>query len=217
MKKTCLLLGIVLVLFNLSCDKEEKGQKVDVKRLTVGNILRFGSVNGNSSELFAPIEIGELPGGGSCNCNGHGGSSGGILSWTLATCRSNCTRVIGFRCGREGILFCQDGTTIICTWGSNCPSQAKGTVPERDMEASYMFYDNGTMKLTFNKQIPDLEKNAANGDIFEVESTDYVPFSSAVSVDGVYYTGFDFLQGNYHIDYTDGQYGSVVIGIQLKQ
>ena len=34
---------------------------------------------------------------------------------------------------------------------------------------------------------------------------------------GKFVPGFDFLQGNYHIDYTDGQYGSVVIGIQLKQ
>jgi|GEM_PF-4146996 len=178
MKKTFLLLGISMVLLNLSCDKERKEDKTDVKKLIAGNILRFGSSNGNSSELFAPIEIGELPGGGSCNCNGHGGSTGGILSWVLATCRSNCTRGIGFRCGREGILFCQDGTTIICMWGSNCPSQAKGTVPERDMEASYVFYDNGTMKLTFNKPIPDQEKNAANGDVFEVESTDYVSFSS---------------------------------------
>lgn len=204
----------ILLVTTISCNKsKEAKENSNIKMLTVGNPIRFG----NESSRLAPGGIGELPGGGLCNCNNHGGSYGGQLQWILATCRSNCQRGIGFRCGRQGVLFCQDGTVVYCIWGANCPSAARGTNPERDMEASYELYDNGTMKLTFLKAIPNEEKSLSTGDVFEVEQTDYVRFSSTVSVDNISYQGFDILQGNYRIDYTDGTYGSVVIGIQLKQ
>lgn len=209
----CSVLFIVLIT-TICCNKsQEAKENSNIKSLTVGNPIKFGSESGR----IAPGGIGELPGGGLCTCSNHGGSLGGQLQWILATCRSNCQRGIGFRCGRQGVLYCQDGTVIFCTWGANCPSSARGVNPERDMEASYELYDNGTLKLAFLKPIPNEEKNLPTGDVFEVEQTDYVKFSSPVSVDSVYYQGFDILQGNYRIDYTDGTYGSVIIGIQFKQ
>jgi|CXWL01.1.fsa_nt_gi hypothetical protein len=208
-------IGMLLFMLVLSCNKKDSASnnKSNVQNLVVGKPLQLN----NSSNLLAPGGLGELPGGGSCNCNGHGGSTGGVLQWTLATCRTNCQRGIGFRCGRQGILYCQDGTTIFCIWGSSCPDAGRGVNPERDMEASYELYENGTMKLTFLKPIPNEEKNSETGYIFEVEQEDFVKFSGDVAVDGISYQGFNILKGNYQINYADGQNGSVVIGIQLKQ
>ena len=216
------LAGIAILSFGLilSCNKKNTGNEVTatqktylpVQTLTTGKPLQFA----NTSGRFAPDDIGELPGGGGCTCAGHGGSAGGTLSWILATCRSNCSRGIGFRCGREGILICQDGSVIACIWGSNCPNANRASAPERQMNASYELFENGTMKLTFKKPVPDVEKNSSAGDVLEVEQSDYVKFNAPVLANGENCTGFDILQGNYHINYEDGQYGSVVIGIKLK-
>ena len=85
------------------------------------------------------------------------------------------------------------------------------------MTASYEFFDNGTMRIRFANPIPAIERNSSTGSIFEVEYTDYVPFTRNITSNGVTYKGFDVLEGNYQIDYSDGQYGSVVIGITLQQ
>ena len=164
----CSVLLIVLITA-ISCNKSQKvEEKSNIKSLTIGNPIRLSSESGR----IAPGGLGELPGGGLCNCNNHGGSYGGQLQWILATCRSNCQRGIGFRCGRQGILYCQDGTVVYCIWGANCPSAARGVNPERDMEASYELYDNGTMKLTFLNAIPAEERNLSTGDVIEVEQTE---------------------------------------------
>jgi len=216
MKKLFLLSSVAVMLclgFILACSKQSSDKQVEVQNLKIGNKISFSS----SAGRFAPGEIGDLPGGGGpCNCNGHGGSGGGTLQWTLATCRTNCTKGIGFRCGRQGILQCVDGTIVVCIWGANCPAQ-RGAIPERDMEADYEFYDNGTMKLTFKKAIPDEEKNSSTGDVFEVESTDHASFNTSVIINGISYTGFNILQGNYQINYTDGQFGSVVVAVQFTE
>lgn len=196
----------------LSCNKHSSDEKnkMNVQNLTTGNPLSF------TTARLAPPEIGIDPGGGPCNCNAHGGSMGGSLSWVLATCRSNCKKGIGFRCGRQGVLICQDGTIIVCTWGANCNAN-RGEIPERDMDADYEFFDNGTMKLTFKDPIPTEERESSTGDIFEVESTDHTTFNTSVTINGVTYTGFSILQGNYQINYNDGQYGSVVVAVQFTQ
>ncbi|MCB0775507.1 MAG: hypothetical protein KDB99_04195 [Chitinophagaceae bacterium] len=197
-------ISVLLVLIITSCNKTSSHtERNDVKRLKTGS-----PINIYNEGLVQRYDV------GFCNCNGHGGSAGGVLQWILATCKSNCQRGIGFRCGRQGILRCQDGTTVICVWGANCPKVYDD--PERLMEAEYEIYDNQTIKLTFLNEIPEEERNSSTGDVFEVEETDYVAFSSPVSVDDVIYQGFDILEGNYYIDYSDGVHGSVVVGIQFK-
>lgn len=216
MKKNLIVFAsliLITLLLTISCKRDKTNNSIkDVKELNVGNPLKGTTFNSNSTNR-APVDA-TL---GICNCNSNGGTVGGGVTWHLSTCKSNCQRGIGFRCGREGYLICQDGTVIVCSSISNCPSVAKGVDPTRDMDALYTIYDNGTMKLVFNKAIPNIEKESANGDIFEVESTDFLSFSSPLSVDNINYAGIDIKEGNYRINYNDGTYGSVVIAIELKQ
>lgn len=216
MKKSLIaLFSIVCIsaLIVISCQRETSSNETSkVLELKTGTPLKSSAQNSGSTNR-APVDV-TL---GQCNCNNHGGTIGGGISWHLATCRSNCQRGIGFRCGREGYLNCQDGTVIICSSIINCASVAKGVNPSRDMDATYTIYDNGTMKLVFNKAIPVIEKESSTGDVFEVETTDFLSFSSPIAVDNITYAGIDIKQGNYKINYADGTYGSVVIAIELKQ
>lgn len=148
--------------------------------------------------------------GGGCNCNDHGGPRSVSVTWQLATCKSDCEKGIGFRCGRDGLLICQDGYIIFCIAGSNCPKKDNS----RTMTASYTFYDNNTLKLTFQNAVPASE---ATNTTFEVEVTELVPLPSNLRLDGIAYAGYVTQMGNYTIDYSDGPFGSVIINIQLQQ
>lgn len=197
----------------ISCKRDNTNKDIpEVQYLKTGDPL-IGYVANNAATNRAPVAATI----GNCNCNGHGGTIGGGISWHLSTCRSNCQRGIGFRCGRDGYLICQDGTTIICSSIVNCGNVAKGIDPDRDMSAIYTIYDNGTMKLSFNKAIPPIERETETGNIFDVETTDFLGFSSSLTVDNIIYTGVEVKQGKYLIDYSDGDFGSVVIAVELKQ
>jgi len=151
----------------------------------------------------------EAPGG--CNCSGHGGAVAASISWELATCKSNCEKGIGFRCGREGVIVCADGTACIFVAGSNCPGHVMN--PDRKMEAGYTFYSNNTLKLTFKNAVP-LEEQGNT--VFEIEGDDFINLHPDLLIGGIHYRGYTVQNGSYYIDYSDGPFGSVTLKIVLN-
>jgi hypothetical protein len=207
MKKSLFICALFLLAFTISCQKNQKRSNfISAKELK----MTFEKNSSSDVSRILPDSFDGGGGYGGCNCNDHGGPRSVSVTWQLATCKSDCEKGIGFRCGRDGILICQDGYFVICTVGSNCPKKDNS----RTMTASYTFYDNNTLKLTFQNAVPDSE--AANTN-FEVEVTELVPLPSNLRLDGVAYAGYITQMGNYTIDYSDGPYGSVIINIQLQQ
>lgn len=101
-------------------------------------------------------------------CAAHGGIFLTNITFYMGTCSSNCDRGIGFRCGTAGFILCDDGNLQLCNMGKcNPPINQRS---DRQMKASYTFYDNNTLKLKFLNPIPDEEKN---NNLFEVDKDDY--------------------------------------------
>jgi hypothetical protein len=195
----------------IACRKTGSSEQNTVQHLSPGKILPVTFVQKNHQQnKAAPDEFEDGQGLG-CHCPVGSSAVMSQIVWYLATCRSNCTRGIGFRCGREGFIVCSDGTTVYCFRGSNCPNNTGSS--SRKMKASYTFYDNGTIKLTFLNPVPEDERGNT---VFEVEESEMVPFPEAMQIGGNTYSGYLTQQGNYYIDYSDGQYGSVIINAVLK-
>ena len=132
------------------------------------------------------------------------------FEWDMATCRSNCTRGIGFRCGRRVTFGCRNGPTEIITYFGSCPNGASSYT--RSMKADVSFYSDGTAKLTFQNAVPADETGNVN---FEIEADEVLRLPEGLLMDGRSYSGFRTVVGTYKIDYSDGIYGSVIIPVQL--
>ena len=147
-----------------------------------------------------------------CGCAWDGGILTTDIIFYMGTCKSHCERGIGFRCGTAGIILCGDGAVHLCDMGKcNAPLNQR---PERQMKASYTFYDNNTMKLTFLNPIPEEENN---NNIFEVDQDDFFSLPEEMRINNIAYRGYSVYQGNYFVDRNDGQYGSVILKISLQQ
>lgn len=105
-------------------------------------------------------------------------------------------------------MICKDGVVRACSMGK-CPANASG---DRMMTAGYTFFDNNSLKLTFQNTVTSEE---AGNTVFEVEENDFVPLPSNMTLNGIHYSGYTVYKGNYTIDYADGNYGSVVLSIRL--
>lgn len=150
---------------------------------------------------------------GKCSCDGQ--LIRGGVRWDIATCRSNCQRGLGFRCGRSGWLICSDGYICQDFKKSTCPSEETSLpATNRQMSAEYTFYNNNTLKLTFKNSRPIEE---AGNSTFEIEAEDIIELPDGITIGGIHYTGYKTIIGNYTIDANDGQYGSVIINIALVQ
>lgn len=143
-------------------------------------------------------------------CDEEGGITSLTLEWELGTCRSNCTRGIGFRCGRRIIAGCRNGSIEVFTHNGSCPNGASAY--SRTMRASLSFYTNGHVKLTFLKAMPLTETGNTN---FEIESEEFVDLPDGILLDRVPYDGVLLRAGIYKIDYSDGIYGSVILPATL--
>lgn len=158
----------------------------------------------------APPPGDEEPGGGlGCRCPSGDQPVLVQIRWILATCRSHCTRGIGFRCGMDGIIVCRSGQVIVCTRGDNCPYGSGG---HREMTAGFTFYDNKTVKLTFQRAMPEEESDRT---IFEVEEEVSMNIPDIVLIGGESYSSFRVRAGNYSINYDDGEFGSVILPVEL--
>ena len=202
-------LTITVIIIGISCSKNQRNDLQTNDRELKAMEITFTDLaaNQNSSERMLPPSYDD--GGGGCSCRDHGGTMAFSISWILATCRSDCNKGIGFRCGREGALLCRDGAVIICVAGANCP----GGNNSRLMKADLTFYDDNTIKFTFLNAVPPEE---ASNTVFEVEQTEFVNLPPGMKLDGVHYSGFSAQAGNYTINYSDGPYGSVIINAQLQ-
>ena len=212
MKWKIFLSALIAMITNVvvSCSKNQKDE-FETSRYNKPKELKVSfadiATNQNSTQRILPPSYDDGPGG--CSCNSHGGTSAFSVTWKIATCKSDCEKGLGFRCGRAGWLLCRDGTFVPCVAGGNCP-QNNNT---RIMSAELTFYDDSTVKLTFLNAVPVEE---ANNTIFEIEQTELVDLPPGMKLDGVHYSGFITQTGNYTINYSDGQYGSVIIAIQLQ-
>ncbi|MBS1759222.1 MAG: hypothetical protein JST23_03780 [Bacteroidetes bacterium] len=213
-KKFLITTGIfsMIVLLFLACTRNnDYSQRNDVKNPKTGNEIVLADQG--LMDDGGDGEIGDDGGGYPCSCSDHGGTVYAQITWYLATCRSGCTRGIGFRCGREGYLMCGDGSIIVCIRGANCPNQNRTIDSTRIMTAEYKIYDNKTLKFIFKKPIPKEEKDSPNGNVFEVESEEIVNFPKILKINGEKYIGVKMIPGNYLIDYSDGEFGSVVFNV----
>jgi hypothetical protein len=144
-------------------------------------------------------------------CVGHGGPVGVGTSWDLATCKTKCEKGIGFRCGRETYSICGDGTTetISQSMGS-CPDRFL-TSAARKMDAILEFYDNGTAKIVFQKEVLAEERNNTT---FEIEQYEYIDWPNYLLIGGRVYTSIRFVPQNYQINYSEGSHGSVTTYVE---
>lgn len=172
-------------------------------RLKGGNVLQISYVKTTTNQ---DMKISR------CGCGWHGGILHTDITFYMGTCRSNCERGIGFRCGTAGIILCKDGDVQLCHMGKCQPPLDFRS--ERQMKASYTFYDNNTMKLTFLNPIPEEENN---NNFFEVDQDDFFPLTEEMLINNNFYKGYNVYQGNYFVDRGDGQYGSVILKISLQQ
>ncbi len=171
------------------------------------------SFNSKQSKLEEPavreISFESGPGG---TCAGHGGPANSLsVIWNVATCKTDCKRKIGFRCGKVRIVKCADGASDVEIFPSTCPSSDK-----RSMEADLIFYDNNTVKLIFRNSMPEEELSNTT---FEIEEGDEevndMKLPSDMLLDGLHYNILRVKPGEYQINYRDGEFGSVIINIEL--
>jgi len=147
-------------------------------------------------------------------CSGHGGTVGGGISWTVATCKSKCSSGIGFRCGSDGWVKCSDGAIVVVRHHNTKCTNLVQAPQHRQMNSEYVFYENNTLKWVFLNAMPEEE---IGNNIFEIEEDDIVPLPDFLSIGGTVYSGYKVFKGNYEINYEDGEYGSVTIPIELVE
>ena len=143
-------------------------------------------------------------------CEEEGGVTFLSLEWDVATCRSGCTRGLGFRCGRRIIAGCKNGVVDIFIHHGSCPNGASAY--DRQMKANMVFYTDGSLKLIFLNPVPASERGNVN---FEIEADEFIDLPDGILLDGSRVDGFKTSTGIYKVDYADGTYGSVTIPAAL--
>jgi hypothetical protein len=142
-------------------------------------------------------------------CFRHGGTVAAGLNWNIATCKSNCTRGLGFRCGGENYIRCGDGTVVIVgVRDDSCPHDKS-----RQISADFSFYDNNTLSFTFLSPLPEEEKE--NND-FEIEDDITFSIPDYLLVGDRHYSSYTVKKGTYKVDRTAGEFGEVSVDITLN-
>jgi hypothetical protein len=245
MKRIILFISVMSgIILTSSCKKEkskdseivhelpitfEKTKSPNQSSITIGN----GDVVLSNAEVSNfEEEVGDL-----CSATGHGVSSGIGKSWDLATCKSDCSKGLGFRCGSDLYVICSDGARIYYGHSDgSCPSHthvttesSSQTMPtsyyehrinnrvkqSRGMTALYKFYSNNTMKIIFTKALPKEENSTDTA--FDIENEDYIPLPKHVKIGGIKYTSYTTIPGKYQLNKRDGANGSVSIKIRLNK
>jgi hypothetical protein len=144
------------------------------------------------------------------DCFRHGGTVGAGISWNIATCKSHCTRGLGFRCGTETYLKCGDGTIVITGWrDDNCPADKS-----RQISADMNFYDNNTLSLKFFSALPEEEKD---NDEFEVEEDLVFNTPAYLLIGDRHYASYTVKKGTYKVDRSVGEFGQVLVDFEFNQ
>ena len=193
-KRIFAIAGVLLVVASvivISCRKDSDVKKPAV--VTKGKEMKL------TWDLSNPVARASV-------CDKHGGAVSLQIEWDLATCRSQCTRGLGFRCGRKTSVICADGAFVENINFGSCPNGA--SVYSRAMTAGVTFYTDGSVKLTFLHPVPAEE--IGNTD-FEIEVDEMVSFPDGVLLDGTAYKGFTPKLGIFTVDYSDGRYGSITL------
>lgn len=149
---------------------------------------------------------------GKCECPKGQSPVGASVTWDIATCESGCESGLGFACSAKGVILCDKGTLVICDPGVGCMVGLKSG-SNRNMTASYTFYDNNTLKLTFKNAIPAVERGKKD---FHVGNVMIIPLPPGMLIDGILYKEFQVKKGVYQVDYSDGEFGSVTVPVQLR-
>lgn len=210
MRKILLASTIILIGFVIyACNK-----KTEIDSTTKILELKYDPSKIVSHSKIAPDNPGldDEEGGVGYNdpCWAHGGQVAVGVSWQIATCKSNCTRGIGFRCGHKGYVRCKDGSVFpFGGSGGRCP---KNNSISRIMNGDYTFYNNGFVKITFRNKLPEDEIKNNN---FEIEDEDLFELPNFISIGGTIYSGFWVPIGIYNINHSDGEFGSVTLPITL--
>lgn len=146
-------------------------------------------------------------------CFGHGGAVTVGVSWNIATCKSKCTRGLGFRCGMEYFIGCSDGTTTITGGnGGSCPYML--VYEARHITAQFNFYDNNTLRFIFLSPLPEDENG--NND-FEIEDDVVVSVPHHLLIGGKHYSSFRIKQGTYRVNRDAGENGEVYVDINYNE
>jgi hypothetical protein len=146
---------------------------------------------------------------GEDHCSRHGGTVGYGRSWNIATCKSDCSRGLGFRCGGEEYAKCSDGTIeILGVRGDHCP----GDKPRR-ISADIRFYDNNTLSLTFLSALPEEEKD---NNEFEVEEDTELNIPTYLLIGDRHYASYTVKKGIYKVDRSVGEFGQVVVDFEFN-
>jgi hypothetical protein len=175
-------------------------------------LLSFTSVYSKSDGPTQKVLSYNYELGGPCG-GSHGGSESFSMSWNIATCKTDCQKGLGFRCGRRKLYWCADGTLDLEIIPSSCPE-----TKDRLMEADVLFYDNNTIKFVFKKALPESERGNSS---FEVEDGEErvndIQLPISLFLDGLHYSILRVIPGIYTIDYNDGEFGSVIINARLLE
>ncbi len=137
-------------------------------------------------------------------CDDHGGPASTGMQWTVATRKSECERGIGFRCGTRLRVTCGNGYVWYGEWSGLHRAS-------RSMESTFVFYTNNTLKITLDQPLPPGETSR----YMEVDEVTYVTLPEAVYLNGMRYSGFNVLPGQYSVSPKGGPFGSVTVAIQL--
>jgi hypothetical protein len=144
------------------------------------------------------------------DCFGHGGSVGGGISWNIATCKSHCTKGLGFRCGGETYQRCADGTIVITSIRDDSCPHDKSRLINADMN----FYDNNTLTFIFLSALPEEEHD--NND-FEVEEEVIIKIPEYLLIGDHHYSSFTIKKGIYTVNRLAGEFGEVTVDITLNK
>lgn len=145
-------------------------------------------------------------------CSGHGSTVAYGVSWIIATCKSDCNRGLGFRCGRETYIRCGDGTTFIVDHhDGGCPTHI--IAADRKISANIHFYDNNTVTLEFLSSLPEEERENTK---FEMEDDVTINFPEYLLIGKKHYRFFTLKEGTYTINRRAGEFGSVTVNVVLN-
>ena len=158
----------------------------------------------------APEPDGEIESGGGCQCAYPDRAVVFQVTWIIATCKSHCTRGIGFRCGSEGWLICASGKMVSCYKGERCPHMV--ATEHRSMTGALNFYEDGTVKITFQNPLPREEQGQTD---FEVEDPVQIRLPEGMLIGDQTYKVMMLAAGTYKINYENERYGSVRMPVTL--
>jgi hypothetical protein len=160
-----------------------------------------------------PLEFKAAPvSGADCNCGSGGFPLSASLQWKMASCKFDCRNGWGMDCGLSWVLLCSNGQQVVCPVSGNCRTTLID--PLRQVQATQNFFSNGTLRLSFQSELPPPERGQSG---FDVPAPILVPLPAGLTIGGRAYSAFRIAAGAYPVDLSVGKWGSVVLRIDLVE